>query len=107
VHRDHPFRAPFETPWEWFTYFFNALAARAFVVLDLRSLEAVDARRLTTVHEWLERRGLPVIDTCSIYSIIFYIKYLHKFDLCNISTATAEEGDGEEKRGQEPLFRLS
>ncbi len=30
VHRDHPLRARFETQWQWFTYFHNALAARAF-----------------------------------------------------------------------------
>jgi hypothetical protein len=67
VHRDHPYRIRFETQWTWFTYFFNALAARAFMLLDLPSLEAVDARRRIWVHEWLERRGLPVIATGSYY----------------------------------------
>ncbi len=67
VHRDHPFRIRFETQWAWFTYFFNALAARAFMLLDLPALEKVDARRRTWVHDWLERRGLPVMDTGSYY----------------------------------------
>ena len=49
VHRDHPYRIRFETQWTWFTYFFNALAARAFMLLDLPALEAIDARRRTWV----------------------------------------------------------
>ena len=65
VHRDNPLRIRFETQWAWFTYFFDAFAARAFMSLDLRSLEAVDARRRTWVHEWLELRGLPAIATGS------------------------------------------
>ncbi len=67
VHRDNPLRIRFETQWAWFTYFFNALAARAFMLLDLQSLEAVDALRRTWVHGWLERRGLPAITTGSYY----------------------------------------
>jgi hypothetical protein len=67
VHRDHPFRIRFDTQWTWFTYFFNALAARAFMLLDLPSLEAIDARRRSWVHECLERRGLPAIATGSYY----------------------------------------
>ncbi len=67
VHRDHPYRIRLETQWTWFTSVFNALAARAFTVLDLASLEAVDARRRTWVHESLEARGLPAIPTGSDY----------------------------------------
>lgn len=67
VHRDHPYRLRFETQWTWFTYFFNAIAARAFLLLDLPSLEAVDAQRRIWVREWLERRGLPIIETGSYY----------------------------------------
>ena len=39
VLRDHPYRARFGTAWDWFTYFHNALAARAFLALDLLRLE--------------------------------------------------------------------
>jgi hypothetical protein len=67
VHRDHPFRKRFDTQWTWFTYFFNALAARAFMLLDLGELDAIDARRRTWVGDWLERRGLPAIATGSYY----------------------------------------
>jgi hypothetical protein len=67
VHRDHPFRARYATQWAWFTYFFNALAARAFMLLDLPSLEAVDARRRAWVREWLASRDLPAVATGSYY----------------------------------------
>lgn len=67
IHRDHPFRKRFETQWNWFTYFYNALAARAFMLLDLPSLAAVDEGRRIWVSDWLERRGLPAIDTGSYY----------------------------------------
>ncbi|MGP0069629.1 MAG: hypothetical protein ACLQGP_39265 [Isosphaeraceae bacterium] len=67
VHRDHPYRVRFETQWAWFTYFFNALVARAFMLLDLPALEAVDAQRRIWVLDWLENRGLPTIATGSYY----------------------------------------
>ena len=67
VHRDHPLRMRFETQWTWFTYFFNALAARAFMLLDLVSLDAIDARRRIWVRNWLEDRGLPATATGSYY----------------------------------------
>ena len=41
----------FETRWNWFAYFFNALAARAFMLLDQRSLELEDERRRVWVHD--------------------------------------------------------
>lgn len=67
VHRDHPYRSRFETQWSWFTYFFNAIAARAFMALDLPSLAAVDAQRRIWVRGWLESRGLPTVETGSYY----------------------------------------
>jgi hypothetical protein len=67
VHRSHPYRSRFETQWAWFTYFFNALAARAFMLLDLSSIESTDAERRTWVLRWLESRGLPAIETGSYY----------------------------------------
>src|SRR5262249_51479178 len=45
VHRDHPYRARFHEPWTWFTNFYNALAARAFMRLDVRRLQEVDNER--------------------------------------------------------------
>ncbi len=67
VHRDHPFRKRFATQWDWFTYFYNALAARAFLTLDTRQLEAVDQARREWVVAWLEQRGLPALRTGSYY----------------------------------------
>jgi hypothetical protein len=67
VHRDHPLRARYETQWSWFTYFFNALAARAFMLLDLDGVEADDVRRHGWVRDWLASRGLPAIATGSYY----------------------------------------
>lgn len=67
VHRDHPYRARFETQWSWFTYFYNALAARAFLRLDLAALAEVDERRRAWVRGWLEARDLPVVESGSYY----------------------------------------
>lgn len=67
VHRDHPYRQRYGTAWNWFTYFYNALAARAFQALDLDRLEAVDQRRRQWVHDWLRARQLPVVETGSYY----------------------------------------
>jgi hypothetical protein len=67
VHRDHPLRVRFESQWNWFTYFFNALAARAFMLLDSRSLEREDERRRAWVHDWLVGHGLPSVASGSYY----------------------------------------
>jgi hypothetical protein len=67
VHRNHPYRARFHTQWAWFTYFFNALAARAFMLLDLSALEVVDVARRAWVRDWVVSRGLPLVETGSYY----------------------------------------
>jgi hypothetical protein len=67
VPRDHPYRRRYETAWEWLTYFHNALAARAFLALDLPQLEALDAERRAWVASWLRERGLPALATGSYY----------------------------------------
>jgi hypothetical protein len=64
---DHPLVQRFETQWNWFTYFYNALAARAFLALDLGELAAVDDARRDWVGSWLTGRGLPALDTGSYY----------------------------------------
>ncbi len=38
---DHPLVRRFEAQWNWFTYLYNAIAARAFLALDLTELAAV------------------------------------------------------------------
>lgn len=67
VPRAHPYRSRYETAWEWLTYFHNALAARAFLALDLAQVEAVDSERRAWVAGWLRARGLPALETGSYY----------------------------------------
>jgi hypothetical protein len=47
VPRDLPYRRQYASTWEWFTYFFNGIAARAFLNLDLASVARVDAAPLS------------------------------------------------------------
>jgi hypothetical protein len=67
VHRDHPFVTRFATPWRWHTYFFNAIAARAFLRMDLDRVAAVDDERRRWVAASLATRGLPSLATGSYY----------------------------------------
>jgi hypothetical protein len=52
VPRDHPLRRRFRTQWEWFTYFYNAIAARAFMQIDISELQRVDNQRRQWVADW-------------------------------------------------------
>lgn len=67
VPRDHPFCERFSRQWNWFTYFYNALAARAFLEFDLAAAQVVDRARARWVEAWLEERGLPVVRSGSYY----------------------------------------
>ncbi len=67
VHRDHPYRQRFATQWDWFTYFHNGLAVRAFLALDEERRAAVDEQRRQWVTDWLCRHGLPVVESGSYY----------------------------------------
>jgi hypothetical protein len=67
IHRDHPYRRQFDRQWTWFTNFFNALAARAFMLLDLQRIEHVDEQRRLWVEEWLTSRDLPAVASGSYY----------------------------------------
>lgn len=67
VHRDHPYVRRFHEQWSWFTYFFNDLAARTFLRLNIVELQADDDARRAWVTEWLETRSLPTISTGSYY----------------------------------------
>ena len=67
VHRDHPYARRFETQWRWLTYFYNAIAARAFMAIDVGAMREVDGRRRAWVRSWLEERGLPVVSTGTYY----------------------------------------
>lgn len=59
VHKSHPLRARFKQQWEWHTYFYNAIAARAFMALDLREVARVDDRRRAATIAFLGAHGLP------------------------------------------------
>jgi hypothetical protein len=74
VHRDHPYRRRFATPWAWFTYFHNALAARAFLRLDVEQMRAVDEERRAWVQAWLREHGLPVVEGGSYYVKAFRVE---------------------------------
>lgn len=67
VHRDHPFCERFQTPWAWHTYFYNAIAARAFLALDADAMDADHAARRAWVAGWLAQRGLPDVASGSYY----------------------------------------
>lgn len=64
---DHPYARRFASPWQWLTYFHNALAARAFLALDLERVRAVDEARRAWVLDWLRQRGLPAVASGSYY----------------------------------------
>ncbi len=51
----------------WFTYFHNAIAARAFCAVDVDALRTVDSARRAEVDTWLRARGLPSVTTGSYY----------------------------------------
>ena len=67
MHRDHPFVKRFATAWAWHTYFFNAIAARAFLSIDFDRLAAVDEDRRRWVEASVRARGLPVLTSGSYY----------------------------------------
>jgi len=67
IHRQHPLRKRFDTQWRWFSYYFNAIAAHAYMALDKAALQQIDQQRRQWVHDWLHSRQLPVINTGSYY----------------------------------------
>jgi hypothetical protein len=67
IHRDHPLRHAYETQWSWLTYFFNGIAARAFMALDIEAMARTDTARRAWVMDWLRTNGLPVVETGSYY----------------------------------------
>ncbi len=67
IHRDHPLRKRFDTQWRWFSYYFNAIAAQAYMALDLVELKRVDQERRQWVHHWLQERELPIVESGSYY----------------------------------------
>ncbi len=73
VPSSHPYREQFSSQWNWFTYFYNALAAQAFLEFDLRAAQEVDRVRAQWVQSWLEERGLPAVTGGSYYVKSFQV----------------------------------
>lgn len=74
VHREHPLLQRLRPALEWFTYFHNAIAARAFLFVDPGALQRVDDRRREWVAAWLTARGLPAVTTGSYYVRAFRVE---------------------------------
>jgi hypothetical protein len=64
---EHPWTAMYQRQWDWFSYFYNALAARAFLCVDLEAMAAVDGERRRWAATWLADRHLPDVVTGSYY----------------------------------------
>lgn len=73
VHRDHPLRAQYDSQWNWLTYFYNALAARAFMALDVDALQQTDKIRREWLHAWFEKTNLPNVESGSYYVRSFWV----------------------------------
>jgi hypothetical protein len=69
----HPLANRYRRQWDWFTYFYNAVAARAFLAIDLETLAAVDEQRRRWASNWLALRGLPRMETGTYYVRSFRI----------------------------------
>lgn len=67
VPRDHPLARRFHQQWNWFTYFYNAIAARAFMLLDLSEMQRVDEQRRAWVNNWLHDHDLPCVPSGTYY----------------------------------------
>lgn len=82
----HPMRAAFQRQWNWFTYFYNAIAARAFAAFDLDAAQRVDRTRADWVAQWLDQHDLPSEPSGSYYVKSFavdgvlpsYLQPLHR-----------------------------
>ena len=67
IHKDHPFRKKYEQAWNWFSYFYNKLAADTFLDIDLGELMKVDNLRRQEVTNWLSEHNLPVVSSGTYY----------------------------------------
>lgn len=74
VPKSHPFVQRFQQQWDWLTFFYNAIAARAFMLFNLDDAQQVDQLRNEWVHAWLAERSLPAIDSGSYYVKAFQVE---------------------------------
>ena len=73
IPKSHPFVRRFQQQWDWLTYFYNAIAARAFMSFDLHAAQKVDQLRKEWVDAWLNERSLPNNATGSYYVKAFQV----------------------------------
>jgi hypothetical protein len=74
VHRNHALLSKRRKSWEWFSYFYNAVAARAFMHVDPDEVERVHAVRRAEVAEWHARAGMPYEPAGSYYVKSFRVE---------------------------------
>ena len=74
VPKSHPFVQRFQRQWDWLTYFYNAIAARAFMLFDQDAAQRVDQLRKEWVDAWLTERGLPGFASGSYYVKAFHVE---------------------------------
>lgn len=63
----HPWAETYRRQWDWYSYFYNALAAHAFLAIDPAATAAVDEDRRHWTLAWLAERDLPDVATGSYY----------------------------------------
>ncbi len=74
IPKSHPYCQRYETQLNWFTYFYNALAAQAFLDFDLNASQEIDRVRSQWVQSWLEEHQLPVVKSGSYYVKAFRVE---------------------------------
>ena len=74
VPRTHPIWRAHQTRWEWLSYFYNQLAANAFLAFDHARASDVDAERRAWVSDLLEQRDLPAVETGTYYVRSFQVE---------------------------------
>lgn len=67
IHKKSALRNLYHRQWTWLTYFYNKIAAQAFMELDVDQVMAVDTARRKSVSAELENLGLPVVRSGSYY----------------------------------------
>jgi hypothetical protein len=58
---DHPWTETYQRQWDWYSYFYNALAAKAFLAVDLDAMATVDIDRRAWTSEWLAQHLGPLV----------------------------------------------
>lgn len=74
VHPNNPLRRKYDQQWNWFTYFYNSIAAKAFMNIDIAQLQKVDDMRRNWVFNWLENNSFPVVESGTYYVKSFRVK---------------------------------